>query len=77
MTVHLKILGMLEKPSGKADLDVDLPPGSAVADLLRSLGYSERHAAHILSHRRGRLLSSDAELSDGDRVELSILLGGG
>ena len=75
--VHVKISGILTRPKGKAQLDVDLKPKTTVRRLLLILGYDKKHVNRILVVVNGTLRKQDHVLEDGDVVSLSIIIGGG
>lgn len=75
--VEVHVLGPLDKPDGKSVFKRELADGVTVSDLLSALGYKDDHARFI------SVLVNDAKgeqgtvLRDGDRVYLSLLVGGG
>ena len=61
--------------NGQRQLDVELPNGSSIGDLLSHLNVPEEPA--VIVGRNGRLAGPAESLSDGDRIELMTQMEGG
>ena len=75
--VKVTVGGLLCKPLGKTEVEQTLADGATVRELLTSLGYSKEHIPRIMASVNGTIRKPDFNLSDGDDVKLSILVGGG
>jgi len=73
--VRVVAFGELACRVGKADLTLDLPRGSTVADLYRRIGLADSsYVIALVNHRRE---FDDKLLSDGDEIALMHPVGGG
>jgi len=73
--VHVVAFGELACRVEKADLTLDLPRGSTVADLYRRIGLADSsYVIALVNHRRE---FDDKLLSDGDEIALMHPVGGG
>ena len=73
--VRVVAFGELACRVGKADLTLDLPRGSTVADLYRRIGLADSsYVIALVNHRRE---FDDKPLSDGDEIALMHPVGGG
>ncbi len=62
--------------TGSADsVEVDLPPGAKVGDLLVRLGIAATELGALAAN--GRPVDRGSELHDGDHIEFIVPLGGG
>ena len=77
MRVHVSIGGLLAKPSGRGELELELRQGATVRELLRAVGYSDAHIPRIMAAVNGVIRAQEYVLRDRDEVKLSILVGGG
>lgn len=77
VTVHLHTILQRQTPDGLQErLDVTLPPGSTVADLIQHLSIGLAPAA-LLVAVNGRVATLDHPLHDGDQVNLMPAISGG
>lgn len=77
VTVHLHTILQRQTPDGIVDrLEVALPQGSTLADLLRQVGVEMNPDALLLAVN-GRVADLDALLSQGDRINLMPAISGG
>ena len=77
VTVHLHTILQRHTPQGVLrNLDVELPEGSTVGDLLRQLDI-ELGPDALLLVVNGRLVEADQTLQPGDRVNLMPAISGG
>ncbi|MGI6130334.1 MAG: FAD binding domain-containing protein [Bacillota bacterium] len=73
--VHVVVFGELACRVEKADMTLDLPRGSTVADLYRHIGLADSsYVMALVNHRRE---FDDKLLSDGDEIALMHPVGGG
>ena len=77
MKIRAIIGGLLEKPSGVGEMELDMREGSTVRELLAAVGYCEAHIPRIMAAVNGTIRKGEHVLKDGDEVRLSILVGGG
>ncbi|MFA5141048.1 MAG: MoaD/ThiS family protein [Elusimicrobiota bacterium] len=77
MKVKVSIGGLLVKPRGKSEAELDLADNATVKDMLLALGYEDAHVPRIMASVNGTIRRPDYSLKDGDDVKLSILVGGG
>ena len=77
MNIRVRIGGLLTKPSGRSELELDLPEGATVRDLLSAVGYTDEHIPRIMATVAGSIRKQQYVLADRDEVRLSILVGGG
>lgn len=77
ITVHLHTILQRQTPGGLISLlEVQLPPGSTLADLLKYL-YIELEPEHLLLAVNGRVAELNQVLQAGDQVNLMPALSGG
>ena len=77
MTVHVEFMGPVKRPTPEPQAEVTLPDGGTIEDLLLALGYQPMHVRHIGVFRGDVRLPRGSRLADGDRVVLTLPLGGG
>ena len=77
ITVFVKISGPLIRPQGRDALTLEVKQGTNLRKLLLKLGYHKKHIPSIMSVVNGTLQKESYELNHGDRVSLSIIIGGG
>jgi len=77
VTVHLHTILQRQTPDGIIDrLEVTLPQGSTLADLLRQVGIEMNPDALLLAVN-GRVADLHESLSEGDRINLMPAISGG
>ena len=77
ITVHLHTILQIETPSGRLRrLEVDLPPGGTIGNLVEMLDLRLKPEA-MLFLVNGRPQREDHLLADGDEVNLMPALSGG
>ncbi len=77
VTVHLHTILQQQTPAGPLDrLEVTLPPGSSLADLLQQLKVGLEPESLLLAVN-GRVAEPGLPLSHGDRVNLMPAISGG
>jgi hypothetical protein len=78
MKVHVKVYGALARPAGGGDeVDVELPDGAQVGELLARLGYPPAHVRHIAAFVAGQRVRAGQVLADGVEVALTVMASGG
>lgn len=80
MTVSVRLFASYRETAGRERLEVDLPGGSRVRDLLQALaaGHGLGGApGRALVARRMEYIGADATLEDGDEVAVFPPLSGG
>lgn len=77
ITVRVKVLGALEKPSGKDDFECQIAEGSCLEDLMLRAGYRPGHLRFILPSVAGVQQPLGYRLSDRDEVVLFMPTSGG
>lgn len=77
MVVHLEYTAVLAVKGPKSGSEVELPDGSTVADLLERLHIQPDHRRHIVAFVNGTQRKPSTALHDGDRLVLSLPIGGG
>jgi molybdopterin synthase catalytic subunit/molybdopterin synthase sulfur carrier subunit len=79
--VHVRLGAGLSNLAGRAQLQVELPPGATVDDLLRRVGDDHPDIASGLGSALtvvgGSQAGSDRELEEGERVALLLPVAGG
>ncbi|HPB31365.1 MAG TPA: hypothetical protein PLB62_07920 [Candidatus Sumerlaeota bacterium] len=77
ISVHVCVSGILLKPRGLNEFDLELARGSTVRDSLVAAGYAENHIPRIMTVVDGVLRPHHHVLESGQNVVLSIVIGGG
>ena len=77
ITVHVKVLGALNKPFGKDDFDFPVDDGACLEDLLLRLGYHAAHLRFMLPAVNGQQEKLGCRLQDKDQVTLLLPTSGG
>jgi molybdopterin converting factor small subunit len=77
MSVHVKVLGALNKPFGQDDFDFQVAEGASLEDLLLKLGYHPSHLRFMLLAVNGQQETLGCRLRDGDQVLLTLPTSGG
>jgi sulfur carrier protein ThiS len=75
MKVTLKLTGGLAHTSGFSHRELEVGPGSTVADVLDANGI-DRSRSMIIA-RNGWAVEPDEQLEDGDRILVSPIFSGG
>jgi sulfur carrier protein ThiS len=78
MRVTVEFVGPVRRPPGVTDrAGVTLPEGATVDDALSHLGYAETERNLLRVLRSGETIHRFGEVSEGDRLTVFLLLGGG
>jgi len=75
--VFVELLGPMCKPGGESRLELDLPPGSRITDLLTALEYPEQQHRFLVVIRNRNRSTLSTPLEDGDELQLLLPIGGG
>lgn len=78
MKIHVEFIGPIQRGDWAEKQEFSVEPGTELADFLLSIGFLREHLGHIIVSRN-ESITRDLEtvLEDGDRLSLSVLLGGG
>jgi len=78
MQIHVEFLGPIQRGNWAQKETIPTGDGRLLADFLVEIGFLAEHLIHILVVRNGVLTRDfDTPLTDGDSLQLSVLLGGG
>ena len=77
MTIQVEFTGPMRRPWPERSRALEVGEGMLLAELLRSFGYSEDEAKVLSCSINGATVRLRAPLHDGDRVLVTLLLGGG
>jgi sulfur carrier protein ThiS len=75
--VHLEYTGVLDVKSVPSGSQVDLPDHATIGVLLSQLQIRPEHQRFVVSAVNGKQQRASTRLADGDRVLLSLPMGGG
>lgn len=75
MNVTVKLVGGLIHTLGFSERELDLPPGSTVAELLDALGIDRGRP--LIVGRNGWAIEAVDEVREGDRILVSPVFSGG
>ena len=77
MIVHVEFMGPVKRPRMEDASEVTLADDATIEDLLEGLGYEAMHVRHVSVFRGDVRLPRGSRLVDGDRVVVTLPLGGG
>jgi hypothetical protein len=77
MKVKLEILGPAKKKMESNPAEIELPKGSKVKDLMKTVGYTDIELKYLVYVRGDDTIKPTAALSNGDYVKAVLQLGGG
>lgn len=78
MQVFVEFIGPIARGDWAAKQDFSLQETTLLREFLVSIGYDREHLGHIIVVRNGRITKDlETVLEEGDRLTLSVLLGGG
>ena len=75
MTVTVKLVGGLVHTLGFSERELELPPGTTVAQLLDAIGIDRSRP--LIVGRNGWAIELVDEVGDGDRIMISPVFSGG
>ncbi len=78
MRVHVEFIGPIQRGEWAQKQDFTVEQDTLLGDFLVSIGFLREHLGHIIVVRNDSI-TKDLEtcLEEGDRLALSVLLGGG
>jgi hypothetical protein len=77
MTIDVEFIGPMKRPWPERARSVEVADGALLADVLRSFGYRDDEATHLSCSVNGVAARAKTELHAGDRLSVTLLLGGG
>ena len=77
MKIHIEYTGVLAAKGVSSGSVVDLPDGSAVTDVLNFLCVKKDHQKYVVPFVNGDKKRLADRLHDGDKLVLSLPVGGG
>jgi len=77
MKIDVEFIGPMRRPWPERSRSVEVAEGALLADLLRSFGYRDDEAKHLSCSVNGAVARPRTALHDGDRLSITLLLGGG
>lgn len=77
MKILLEHVAMLALRNVKSGDTIELPEGSTIADLLKTLRLEPSHQRAIVAFVRGERAHPSCVLQDGDDIFLGLPVGGG
>lgn len=77
MRVVVEIFGVLRRPHGARELEIELPAGATPRDLFAALGYTEAECRMVQASVAGHVMRPHDLLEDGARVTVFAPTGGG
>ncbi len=77
MKIAVEFIGPMRRPWPERSGPVELGDGALLADLLHALGYSDEEARHLTCSVNGVAARPRVALQEGDKVSVTLLLGGG
>jgi sulfur carrier protein ThiS len=75
--IHVEFLGPMRRPWPERERDVEIDSGWTVGELMTHLGYREDESRFFSVVVNGSRARGDVALTDGDRVTLTVVVGGG
>ena len=75
--IHVKVLGALNRPFGRDELDYQAKPGACLEELLLELGYQKAHLRFIVPAIAGKRETLGYVLREGDELTLTLPTSGG
>lgn len=77
MRIHLEFTGLLDVKGVVSGTTLEVPEGTTVAGLLDHLKVRPEHQKFVVPFINGEQKKLSAPLRDGDKVVLSLPVGGG
>lgn len=77
MKIHLEYVAMLHVPGVRNGAPLELPEGATTDTLLAQLNVKPEHRKVVTPFVNGRRATAGAALKNGDKVFLSLPIGGG
>ena len=77
MKVTVRFAGPIRRPWPEASREVEIRPGSSVAELLSTLGYARHELSYLQAAVNRLVVPPSTTLSDEDQVDVMLRVGGG
>ncbi len=77
MGISIEFAGPVRRPWPENTRTIDFPEGSTVAALLEKLGFTPSEARLLWVAVNGEIAAPQRALQEGDRVMISVRIGGG
>jgi hypothetical protein len=77
MKIDVEFIGPMKRPWPDRARSVEVADGAQLAEVLRSFGYRDDEARHLSCSVNGVAARPKTPLHDGDRLAITLLLGGG
>jgi len=77
MKIHLSITGPLKKPGGNEEMDINIEGQKDIKEILMEQGYKEEEIEFIMCFLNDKPVDMITKVKDGDKITLTILVGGG
>lgn len=77
MHVKMKILGAVDKPMGKSEVELCVPDGATIEQVMLAGGYRKEHLKWFLVARNGVDAKLPSTVSDGDEISVVFPTSGG
>ena len=77
MRVKMRILGAVDKPMGKSEVEVDVPEGATIEQVMLAGGYRKEHLRWFLVAKNGADAKLPTVVSDGDEISVVFPTSGG
>jgi sulfur carrier protein ThiS len=78
MKITLEMLGAMKKPLGQGPVEVEVPDGATVGELMiEKLGYAPGHVDLLAYYVNGEKAKPSAVLTTGCRLKVLMIIGGG
>lgn len=77
MKIKIEIMGPANKKLPTNPAIVDMPEGSKLIDLMKSIGYTETEAKYLVYVRGEERIKLNTPLSDNDFIKAVLQVGGG
>ena len=75
--IHCRAMGVLSPPSGQKKMILEMPEGCSIKDVLKKCGYRASTFRIMVFTVNGKRQRIDHQLSDDDRLDIYLPVGGG
>ena len=77
MKIKLRILGAVDKPMGKSEVELTVPEGATIEQVMLAGGYRKEHLKWFLVAKNGVDAKLPTAVSDGDEISVVFPTSGG
>ena len=77
MQVRLRILGAVDKPMGRSEVELEVPEGATIEQVMLAGGYRKEHLKWFLVARNGADAKLPTVVSEGDEISVVFPTSGG